>query len=155
MVTLNGHNQEQTQHKCFLCSLDPHPCTVASIEGRILFAYEAKLDGEITPFITIERGNDFASFSLTRHYLSLVKGLIDLGNGLRTQQLMLRVFHLPLATSTTDRNGRTVYRYRANDYTLAILEPDTILNITDLNDADYCARQYLLNRLVSSPQSAA
>ena len=155
MVTLNGHNQEQTQHKCFLCSLDPHPCTVASIEGRILFAYEAKLDGEITPFITIERGNDFASFSLTRHYLSLVKGLIDLGNGLRTQKLMLRVFHLPLATNTIDRNGRTVYRYRANDYTLAILEPDTILNITDLNDADYCARQYLLNRLVSSPQSAA
>ena len=155
MVTLNGHNQEQAQHKCFLCSLDPHPCTVASIEGRILYAYEAKLDGEITPFITIERGNDFASFSLTRHYLSLVKGLIDLGNDLRTQKLMLRVFHLPLATSTTDRNGRTVYRYRANDYTLAILEPDTILNITDLNHADYCARQYLLNRLVSSPQSAA
>jgi len=155
MVTFNGHNQEQTQHKCFLCSLDPHPCTVASIEGRILYAYEANLDSEITPFITIERGNDFASFSLTRHYSSLVKGLIDLGNGLRTQKLTLRVFHLPLATNTVDRNGRTVYRYRANDYTLAILEPDTILNITDLNDADYCARQYLLNRLVSSPQSAA
>ncbi len=155
MVTFNVHNQEQTQHKCFLCSLDPHPCTVASIEGRILYAYEATLDGETTPFITIERGNDFASFSLTRHYRSLVKELIDLGNGLRAQKLMLRVFHLPLATNTIDRNGRTVYRYRANDYTLAILEPDTILNITDLNDADYCARQYLLNRLVSSPQSAA
>ncbi|MGZ6366378.1 MAG: AAA domain-containing protein, partial [Ktedonobacteraceae bacterium] len=27
--------------------------------------------------------------------------------------------------------------------------------ITDLNDADYCARQFLLNRIVSSPQSAA
>jgi DNA replication ATP-dependent helicase/nuclease Dna2 len=155
MVTFNVHNKEQTQHKCFLCSLDPHPCTVASIEGRILYAYEATLDGEITPFITIERGNDFASFSLTRLYRSLVKELIDLGNGLRAQKLMLRVFHLPLATNTIDRNGRTVYRYRANDYTLAILEPDTILNITDLNDADYCARQYLLNRLVSSPQSAA
>ena len=155
MVTFNGHNQKQTQHNCFLCSLDPHPCTVPGIEGRILYAYEANLDGEITPFITIERGNDFASFSLTRHYRSLVKGLIDLGNGLRTQKLILRVFHLPLATSTIDRNGRTVYRYRANDYTLAILEPDTILNITDLNDADYCARQYLLNRLVSSPQSSA
>jgi DNA replication ATP-dependent helicase/nuclease Dna2 len=155
MVTYDGHNQDQTQNKCFLCSLDPHPCMVTSIEGHILYAYEANLDGETTPFITIERGNDFASFSLTRHYRSLVKGLIDLGNGLRTQKLTLRVFHLPLATSTVDRNGRTVYRYRANDYTLAILEPDTILNITDLNDADYCARQYLLNRLVSSPQSAA
>ena len=155
MVTFNGHNQEQTQHKCFLCVLDPHPCMVPSIEGRILYAHEAKLDGEITPFITIEIGNDFASFSLTRHYRSLVKELIDLGNSLRRQKLTLRVFHLPHATNTIDRNGRTVYRYRANDYTLAILEPDTMLNITDLNDADYCARQYLLNRLVSSPQSAA
>ena len=155
MVIYESHNQEQTQHTCFICSLDPHPCTVPSIEGRILYAHEAKLDGEITPFITIEIGNNFASFSFTRHYRSLVKGLIDLGNGLRTKKLTLRVFHLPLATSTIDRDGRTVYRYRANDYTLAILEPDTILNITDLNDADYCARQYLLNRLVSSPQSAA
>ena len=43
----------------------------------------------------------------------------------------------------------------SNDYTLAILEPDTILNITDLNHAEYCARQYLLQRLASSPQSAA
>src|SRR6266702_3345226 len=155
MVIYESHNQEQTQYTCFLCSLDPHPCTIPSIEGRILYAHEAKLDGEITPFITIEIGNNFASFSFTRHYRSLVKGLIDLGNGLRTKKLTLRVFHLPLATSTIDRDGRTVYRYRANDYTLAILEPDTILNITDLNDADYCARQYLLNRLVSSPQSAA
>src|SRR6266480_3345159 len=155
MVTFNGHNQDQPQHKCFLCSLDPHPCMVPSIEGPILYAYEANLDGEITPFITIERGNDFASFSLTHHYRSLVKGLIELGNGLRTKKLTLRVFHLPLATSTVDRNGRTVYRYRANEYSVAILEPDTILNITDLNHADYCPRQYLLNRLVSSPQSAA
>jgi DNA replication ATP-dependent helicase Dna2 len=155
MVTFNGHNQDQTQHKCFICSLDPHPCMVPSIEGPILFAYEAKLDGEITPFITIERGNDFASFSFTHHYRSLVKGLVELGNGLRTKKLTLRVFHLPAATSTVDRNGRTVYRYRANDYTLAILEPDTILNITDLNHADYCPRQYLLHRLVSSPPSAA
>src|SRR5436309_12936574 len=140
MVTYDGHDHKQTQHKCFLCSLDPHPCTVSSIEGRILYAHEAKLDGEITPFITIEIGNDYASFSLTHHYLSLVKGLIDLGNSLRTKKLTLRVFHLPLATSTIDRDGRTVYRYRASEYSVAILEPDSILNITDLHDADYCAR---------------
>ena len=80
---------------------------------------------------------------------------MEMGDGLRAKKLTLRVFHLPQATSAIDRNGRTVYRYRANEYTLAILEPDTILNITDLNDADYCARQFLLNRIVSSPQSAA
>ncbi|MGH2480354.1 MAG: PD-(D/E)XK nuclease family protein, partial [Ktedonobacteraceae bacterium] len=40
-------------------------------------------------------------------------------------------------------------------YTLAILEPDTMLNITDLNQAEYCARQYLLSRLAPSGSSAA
>ncbi len=155
MVTYDVPEKELTQLECILCSLDTKPCTVPKIEGHIIYAHEARLDGEITPFITIEIGNDYASFSLTRHYRSLVKGLIDVGNDLRTRKLTLRVFHLPPATSTTDRNGRTVYRYRANDYTLAILEPDTILNITDLNHAEYCARQYLLQRLASSPQSAA
>jgi DNA replication ATP-dependent helicase/nuclease Dna2 len=155
MVIHDVPDKELTQLECFLCSLDPQPCTVPKIEGHIIYAHEARLDGEITPFITIEIGNDYASFSLTRHYRSLVKGLIDLGHDLRTRKLTLRVFHLPPATSTTDRNDRRVYRYRANDYTLAILEPDTILNITDLNDADYCSRQYLLRRLASSPQSAA
>src|SRR5207244_9500890 len=122
MVTYDVPEKELTQLECILCSLDTKPCTVPKIEGHIIYAHEARLDGEITPFITIEIGNDYASFSLTRHYRSLVKGLIDLGNDLRTSKLTLRVFHLPPATSTTDRNGRTVYRYRANAFTLAILE---------------------------------
>ena len=155
MVTYDVPDKELTQLGCFLCSLNPQPCAVPKLEGHIIYAHEARLDGEITPFITIEIGNDYASFSLTRHYRSLVKGLIDLGNDLRARKLTLRVFHLPPATSTIDRNGRKLNRYRANDYTLAILEPDTILNITDLNHAEYCARQYLLQRLASSPQSAA
>ena len=155
MVAFKDLNQDQTQHNCFLCSLDTYPCSVPFIEGPIAYAHEARLDGEITPFISIITGNDLASFSLTHHYRSLVRQLMEMGDGLRAKKLTLRVFHLPQATSALDRNGRTVYRYRANDYTLAILEPDTILNITDLNDADYCARQFLLNRIVSSPQSAA
>src|SRR6266566_8511696 len=155
MLAHDVREPEETQHECFLCSLDSQPCAVPKLEGYISYVHEAKVDGEITPFITVDLGNDYASFSLTRYYRSLVKGLIDLGNDLRKRKLTLRVFHLPPASSTTDRKGRTVYRYRANDYTLAILEPDTILNITDLNHAEYCARQYLLQRLASSPQSAA
>src|SRR6266516_899534 len=154
MLAHDVREPEETQHECFLCSLDSQPCAVPKLEGYISYVHEAKVDGEITPFITVDLGNDYASFSLTRYYRSLVKGLIDLGNDLRKRKLTLRVFHLPPASSTTDRKGRTVYRYRTNDYTLAILEPDTILNITDLNHAEYCPRQYLLNRLASSPQSA-
>ena len=157
MVTHNCHSQEHAQHECFLCSLDPQPCAVPKLEGYIIHAHEFKSGSEPVPSITISLGpgSELASLSLTHHYRTLVKGLTDLGDNLHKRRLKLRVFHLPPATGTTMQKGRVIHRYRANDYTLAILEPDTILNITDLNHAEYCARQYLLQRLATSPQSAA
>ncbi|HEX9130871.1 MAG TPA: AAA domain-containing protein, partial [Ktedonobacteraceae bacterium] len=157
MGTQNGHNQEHAQHECFLCSLDSQPCAVSKLEGCIIHAHEFKSGSETVPSITINlgTGTELASLSLTHHYRTLVKGLADLGENLHKRKLKLRVFHLPPAIGTTTQKGRVVHRYRANDYTLAILEPDTILNITDLNHAEYCSRQYLLQRLASSPQSAA
>lgn len=155
MVTHDIREPVQTKHECFLCALDQQPCAVPKLEGYIISAHEFKINGEMTPFITIDLGNEYASFSLTRYYRSLVKGLIDTGD-LRKRRFFLRVYHLPFAAiSAKEYKGRVLHRYRANDYTLAILEPDTILNITDLNHAEYCARQYLLQRLASSPKSAA
>src|SRR6266852_3886947 len=155
MIQSDGYEQEQTRHECFLCTLDQQPCAVPKLEGYIISAHEFKVDGEMTPFITIDLGNEYVSFSLTRYYRSLVKGLMDIGD-LRKRRFFLRVYHLPAAAiRAKEYKGSVLQRYRANDYTLAILEPDTILNITDLNHAEYCARQYLLKHLASSPQSAA
>src|SRR5437588_2901335 len=147
--------QEETKQECFLCALDPYPCTVQKLEGYIIDAREVRSDGEMVPFITISLGSELAALTLTRCYRSLVQGLCELGAAMYKRKLVLRVYHLPAAVRTTENKGRRVLHYRANDHTVAILEPDTILNITDLNHAEYCPRQYLLNRLVSSPQSAA
>ncbi len=155
MPTPDAGEQSETRQECFLCALDPHPCTEKVIEGRIIAAYEVNAGGEMVPFITLNLGTVYASLSLTSYYRSLVKGLRDLGSEIHKRELTLRVYHLPAIVNTTENKGRIVHRYRANSYTLAVLEPDTILNITDLNHAEYCARQYLLNRLVSSPQSEA
>ena len=38
---------------------------------------------------------------------------------------------------------------------VVVLEPDLLLNITDINNAEYCVRQYPLRRMVPSPPSAA
>jgi DNA replication ATP-dependent helicase Dna2 len=152
---LAHYDPEQNGHECFVCSLDQQSCAVPRLEGYIIHAHEFKSGGETIPSITISLGTELASVSLTHHYRSLVQRLTDLGDNLHKRKLRLRVFHLPPATGTAESKGRTVHRYRANDYTLAILEPDTILNITDLNHAEYCARQYLLQRLTSSPQSTA
>jgi DNA replication ATP-dependent helicase Dna2 len=155
MTAPDAREQSEAKQECFLCALDPHPCTEKMIEGRIVAAHEFNVNGEITPSITLETGTTFAAVSLTSYYRSLVKGLRELGTEIRKRQLTLRVYHLPPLTHITEHHGRIVHRYRANSYTLAVLEPDTILNITDLNHAEYCPRQYLLNRLVSSPQSAS
>src|SRR5579885_2418329 len=147
--------EQKAAQVCFLCALDPHPCAVARLEGQIVAAHEATVEGESKPWVTLRVEETYASITLTRYDRPLVRGLRALGGSLEKRHLTLRVYHLPPALHTTTHNGRSVDRYRANIYTLAILEPDTILNITDLNQAEYCARQYLLNRLAPSGASTA
>ncbi len=149
--------QQETAQACFLCALDPatHPCAVPRLEGLLIAAHESPVDGEMTPWVTLKCGERYASITLTRAYRELVRGLHALDGPLARYHLTMRVYHLPPVTNVTTSKGRSVDRYRANVYTLAILEPDTILNITDLNQAEYCARQYLLNRLAPSGGSTA
>ena len=116
---------------------------------------EFKDGAETSPYITLDLGSSLASIRLTYAYRSLIRGLNELGDALAKRRLTLRVYHLPAAVGTTEHKERVLDRYIAGDYTLAILEPDTILNITDLNQAEYCARQYLLSRLTPSTQSMA
>jgi DNA replication ATP-dependent helicase Dna2 len=144
---------EQAQAECFLCTLDPHRCAVEQLSGRVVAARERKINGESLPFITIDTGTILVSLALKDHYRSLVKQLA--GVDLHAHQLTLRVYHLPAATEIVEYKDRPLHRYTANSYTLAVLEPDTLLNITDLSQADYCSRQYLIQRLVPSSPSEA
>jgi DNA replication ATP-dependent helicase Dna2 len=141
------------QAECFLCTLDPHRCAVEQLSGRIVAARERKINGESLPFITIDTGTILVSLALKDHYRSLVKQLA--GVDLQAHQLILRVYHLPAASEIVEYKDRPLHRYTANSYTLAVLEPDTLLNITDLSQADYCSRQFLIQHLVSSPPSEA
>ena len=153
METPNGHKHSEKKHTCFLCALDPRPCAVTQLEGRIVSAHERRINGEMRPFITLDTGTVRASLGLTTYYRSLVKELQSKGDGMRG--LTLRVYHLPTTAEVGEYQGQPIHRYNANSYTLAVLEPDTLLNITDLNQAEYCPRQYLLHRLIPSPASAA
>lgn len=143
----------QPQTDCFLCTLDPHRCAVEQLSGRVVAARERSINGELLPFITIDIGTILVSLALTSYYRSLVKQLA--GVDLRAHRLTLRVYHLPNASKIGEYKDRPIHRYTANSYTLAVLEPDTLLNITDLSQADYCSRQYLIQRLVASLPSAA
>lgn len=145
---------------CFLCVLDSQPCTQKRLAGSIRAVAQRKIDGEWTPFITLNTGTALISLQLTRYYLSLVQALQRLeqqapDKRLRDYKLTLRVYHLPPLAGTSEFKGWPVHHYQANAYTLAVLEPDILLNITDLSQSEYCSRQYLLKQLVPSLPSAA
>jgi DNA replication ATP-dependent helicase Dna2 len=151
-LTITLHERKE---ECFLCTLDTHTCTLPKLEGRIVAAKERPVNGEMLPSITITTGGTLASIALSSYYRTLVKELIVLGSTLRTLSITLRVYHLPAEPTVSEYRGQPLLSYTTNSYTLAVLEPDVLLNITDLSQADYCARQFLLQHLIASPPSAA
>ncbi|MBE3560305.1 MAG: AAA family ATPase [Ktedonobacteraceae bacterium] len=155
--TSSQNDATTTKSECFLCALDSaQTCHEMLLEGRIIAAHERIVNGARTPVIILDTGTRRVELQLEdQYYRSFIKDLRALGDILRSYNLWLRVYHLPFSPDTVEYNGRVRSIYRGNAYTLAVLEPDTLLNITDLNQAEYCPRQYLLNRLFPSAPSTA
>ncbi len=151
--------QEQGK-ECFLCSLDPrHGCHTAQIEGYLVVAQERQINGERVPILVLDTGSQRVEVHLEHHYYrSLIKELAireGASNYSSTRSLKVRIYHLPTPPVSVEYKGRIRDCYKGNSYTLAILEPDILLNITDLNQAQYCSRQYLLNRMIPSTTTPA
>ncbi len=85
-----------------------------------------------------------AVIALGDHTRPTVRALVEAGE--RAAGLRVRVYHLQRA------GGQ---RYLAGPVSPLIIEPDLLLNITDINNAGYCARQYPLRRMVPSPPTMA
>jgi DNA replication ATP-dependent helicase Dna2 len=151
------HDALEIKQECFLCTLDPRrACYKPQLEGRILAAYERSINGTRTSIIILETGTSSIELHLPdqyyRRFIGELKARRDL---LARHTLTLRIYHLPTAPLTTEYKGQERLCYQGNAYTLAVIEPDTLLNITDLNLAEYCPRQYQLNRLSASTTSLA
>ncbi|GCE47212.1 ATPase AAA [Thermosporothrix hazakensis] len=144
------------QPDCFLCTLDrsSHAFHETQIEGRILSAQETSYQGERFATFFLDTGSRYIALHLSHsYYRSLVQALRERREAIRKAPLNLRAYHLPAEPEPIEQQGVSWYHYFGNQYSLAILEPDTLLNITDLNQAEYCPRQYLLQRLLPSPSS--
>lgn len=145
-------------YKCFLCALNQSSCHEAQLEGRVVAVQERTSNGAKIPIIVLDTGTSRVEVQLEHHYYQkLIKELKACASTIDNKQnLTLRIHHLPSAPQILEHNGEVKRRlYKGNSYTLAILEPDMLLNITDLNQAEYCPRQYTLNRLAPSPASPA
>ena len=157
MAAYDIGKQEEKQRECFLCTLDPRsPCSEAQLEGQIIAAQERVIDGANTSVVLLDTGTSRIELHLQdQYYRSLVRGLKARGDVIGSYGLRLRVYHLPTEPVLIEYKGKSRRCYKGNAYTLAVLSPDTLLNITDLNMAEYCPRQHMLNRLRPSSVTAA
>lgn len=151
----HAENKSDTQKAdCFQCTLDPEkPCAVAVLEGHLLGAYERVINGTKTPVIGLTTETGRVDVYLPDYYQKFVHELQQRDQVIRG--LPIKLYHLPQPPVPVENKGRPRLIFQANSYTLVVLEPDILLNITDLSQADYCVRQYLLNTLVTSPPNAA
>lgn len=168
----NGHvsSAEARKHRaeheppasCFICAykqtLTDHkahrPCVETHIWGRLVRIQERAINGQTMPCLTIDRGSLYATVALEPdYYREFVREL--LARGKMKHPLNVHFYHLPDTPTPGDYKGKTVEQYIGDTFTLCVLEPDTLLNITDISQADYCKRKYVLSDLVSSPPSSA
>ncbi|HTI15802.1 MAG TPA: AAA domain-containing protein [Dictyobacter sp.] len=150
-------SQDDDTHECFLCPLDPHhTCHTAVLSGTLLAVREQRIQNKAHPVLLLAANTTLVELHLEpQHQPKFLQELASQEEIVTKAELKLRVYHLPRAPKTVERHGESYQQYTGNAYTMIVLEPDVLLNITELNQAEYCARQYLLNRLLPSTTSTA
>ncbi|GCF08135.1 AAA domain-containing protein [Dictyobacter arantiisoli] len=148
---------EMQGNECFLCTLDPkHTCHTPNLSGYLVAIHEGQHNGERLALLVLNTGTAYVEIEVEDYfYRGLIKEFKERGASPASYHLKLQIYHLPSAPEAIAYKTQTRQRYRGNAYTLTVLEPDILLNITDLNQADYCTRQYLLKRLVASGATEA
>jgi DNA replication ATP-dependent helicase Dna2 len=145
---------------CFLCAYADHPCSVGQVDGRVGGAVERWRGGRL-PALRLDTAAGPLGVVLDERDRPLARMLAALTPEQR-HSLRARVYHLHRAPSSMppadEQTADTPARYptlRASPASAVVLEPDLLLNITDINNAEYCARQYILRRIIPSPPTAA
>lgn len=133
---------------CFICQHDTRRCATACLDGTLL-SVSAPASSSAPGALTLELDDGQpVSVALNDHARPLARAL---ASNPHTNGLRMRVYHLwrgPLA-------GKGGPDYAMAPLSVIALEPDLLLNITDINNAEYCARQYPLRRMVPSAPTAA
>ncbi|HEV2236439.1 MAG TPA: AAA domain-containing protein, partial [Ktedonobacterales bacterium] len=144
--------------RCFMCRFADHPCTEPRVEGTLRGVVE-RWRGSAHPVLVLRlaSGTDVAVVLRTSDG-PLARALARLGAAER-QRLRVRAVHLhhsePAPAPDDGAARQNMRTLRTSAASLVVLEPDLLLNITDINHAEYCVRQYALRRLVPSAPSAA
>jgi hypothetical protein len=128
--------------RCFLCPFGDHPCDVASVEGKLLRVAERGRRGAL-PVVLLELAEGVeAAIVLPEHARPMIRLLaalpLDALSG-----LSLRVFHLLRVHDGDGDDDGSRRTLRTTPVSAAVLEPDTLLNITKLRTQYHLPSQLL------------
>lgn len=138
---------------CFLCAGGAAPCDVPTVAGRVLRVALPRAHARAPRVLLACDDGTEAAIALPPHTRDLAYDLAALpAHALRA--IRLRVYHLwRAAASPSTPVARRALTTSADS--VAVVAPDLLLNITDINSAEYCARHYPLRHMVPSVPSAA
>jgi DNA replication ATP-dependent helicase/nuclease Dna2 len=133
---------------CFLCPWEPPhlaQCDLASISGELRDAALDTVSRQLVLTVRTEDG-ETARIICGEQGRALWRELsaypLEYWRGVR-----VRLHHLARASDPEE--------LRLLPAGVIVLEPDLLLNITDINNAEYCVRQYPLRRMAPSAPNAA
>ncbi|MGO8946166.1 MAG: AAA domain-containing protein [Ktedonobacterales bacterium] len=152
----NAHAEPTTPPGCFLCFSRPHHCEIPRLDGWVSQAFPGNSKTGVPPSVLLRISDgSLVMVHLPEHAEPLMSLLATMPAPI-LPTLQLRIHHLlPETSNQTDNDDPALRRLRTAPISALVLEPDHLLNITDINSAEYCVRQYPLRHLAPSPPSEA
>jgi DNA replication ATP-dependent helicase Dna2 len=122
---------------CLVCSLGLPQCAVRRITGKV----EAVTSPQESLYVLRMMTDDYQPLVVQvhpcwNHYCSRLKTWLEVND------------YVPVTILHVEKNGETL---QLGENSLFIIEPDWLINVTDMTKVDFCRRQLLLDRYVSSP----
>jgi DNA replication ATP-dependent helicase Dna2 len=126
-------NHTQT---CFVCNIVGSHCDVPFVKGKL---QAWRIDGNQKILVLQKKDEEIVEILAKVEWASVVERLISLLPN--ASDVVIALHHLKHSDGPLlpDENS------------LMILEPDWLINVTDLTKVDYCQRQLLLERYIPSP----
>ncbi len=135
-VALGDHDEAP----CPVCSMGAPPCALKSLSARI----EGITRSEDSRYEFRILSDDFEPYAIPVHdcwndYAIRLKSLLD-----DDRSVPVRILHL-------EREGG---KLRVGQNSLVVIEPDWLINVTDMTQVEFCQRQFLLSRYISESGNA-
>jgi DNA replication ATP-dependent helicase Dna2 len=122
---------------------------MADLEGQVirLEPLERRVGADTVVAVRVHLHTEHgpAILDLSDRFSYLLAGLSE-----TTGEVAIRAYHLRRGREFADHiSGRGGPRFLSLPETLVVLEPDWLIDVTALQDTDYCLRQWLANRLAA------